>query len=41
MQHQRDQSSPASLVRGTKSGAGLAMKVLIEQQMVAERRFAM
>jgi len=39
MQQQRDQSGPARLVRRTESRAGLAMKELVEQDMVAEEGF--
>ena len=41
MQQQRDQSSPAGLVRGTETRASLTVKVLVEQEMVAEEGFGL
>src|SRR6516225_1819674 len=36
MQQQCDQASPAGLMRGTKAAAGVAVKILIKQHIVAE-----
>ena len=39
MQQQCDKSGPAGLVRGAEPCAGLAVEILVEQQMVAEGGF--
>src|SRR5271165_3097862 len=37
-QQQRDQPSPASLVGGSETAAGVAVKIFVEERMVAEVR---
>src|ERR1700730_13293143 len=38
VQHQRNQSGPAGLVRGTEATAGIAVKELVEQQIITADR---